>query len=136
MEGDRSGQAVERKELVPTRPARWPTDVKKQARAPLPGRALASYASGGCPACAASGAECLHPCRQPRDLAARGVLVEDAPAHAAHDLRLCGAQLLLRGRGVARGDRFLDLADEGADTRAARLVHGRAAQGLARAFAG
>jgi hypothetical protein len=40
------------------------------------------------------------------------------------------------GVGVARGDRFFDLAQEGADARPARLVHGIARFGLAGALLG
>ncbi len=60
----------------------------------------------------------------------------DALGHAAHDLRLRDLERLGGHREVAGGDRLLDLADEGADARAARAVDSGAALGLARALLG
>src|SRR6056297_1486630 len=78
-----------------------------------------------------SGAERLDPVVQPRNLPARGVLVQDALVGTAHDLRLRGLEGGGRLCTVAAGDRFLDLADEGPHARLARLVDCGAPRDLA-----
>ena len=59
---------------------------------------------------------------QAGDLARAGVLVDHTLGDGAHQLGLGLDEGGLRGARVAPGDRFLELAQEGADARAARLV--------------
>jgi hypothetical protein len=68
-----------------------------------------------------------------------------APVPAARAVFLCSTPLVSHGpvqarpragRGIARSDRLFDLAQEGADARAAGLVDGIAGFGLAGAFLG
>src|SRR5579871_2159284 len=74
--------------------------------------------------------------REPRDLAARGVLVNDVALGCAHQLGLCARHGLDRGIAVAAIDRVLDAADSATHLRAARLVDRSAAGNLARRFLG
>src|SRR5580692_5173024 len=67
-------------------------------------------------------AELRHPLGEPRYFAARGILVNDALLGGAHDDRLGLAESGQRDGAIAGRDRILDLADEVAHARAARLV--------------
>src|SRR3569623_637938 len=69
--------------------------------------------------------------RQPRDLAARIVLVNDILLAGPHQLRLCALHRLDRGVTIALRDRFLDDPDRAAHHGPSRLVDGGAAGNLA-----
>src|SRR5690606_32538282 len=84
---------------------------------------------------AAALAERLDARRQTRELARHRVAVEHALGRGAVQLRLRGAERLLRGRVVSAGNRLLHLAEEGAHARAPRLVAGGALLRLADALA-
>jgi hypothetical protein len=68
--------------------------------------------------------------RQARHLAGNGVLVQHPFGHTARQFWLGGFQCQSSSIGIARSDGLFDLAQEGADTRAARLVDGIAGLGL------
>ena len=83
-----------------------------------------------------SGRQGLEPLGETRNLPRCGVLVQHALGGGAHQFRLRCLEGSL-GRGlVAGGQRLFDLADEGADARAAVLVDRRAAGDLARCLFG
>src|SRR5579871_2394971 len=72
------------------------------------------------------------PMGEARDLAAGGVLVNDALLSRPHDDRLGFAQRRRRLGAITACDRIFDLADIVAHARAAHLVDRRAARNLAR----
>src|SRR6185295_9871968 len=65
--------------------------------------------------------------RQPRNLSACIVLVDDAALRSLHQFRFCNRHRLQRGLAVAVPDRFLDGADRAAHLGAARFVDDGAA---------
>ena len=74
--------------------------------------------------------------RQPRDFAARSILVNDVLLASPHQLRLCSLHCLDRGVAVALRDRFLDDPDRATHQGPSRLVDGGAAGNLACRFPG
>src|ERR1700677_182463 len=62
-------------------------------------------------------------CGQSRHFARASVLVDNALAHGAHQLRLSVRERRFRRPQIADGEGFLELADVGANARPARLVH-------------
>jgi hypothetical protein len=74
--------------------------------------------------------------RQPRDFAARIVLVNDVALRGTHQSGLGVRQRLQRSGTIAGLDRFFDLTHGSAHLGAARLVDGGAAGNLARRFLG
>src|SRR4030095_14925196 len=74
--------------------------------------------------------------RQPRNLAARIVLVNDAALRSLHQFRFRDRKSLQRRFAVAALDRFLDSADGAAHLGAARFVDDGAAGDLARRLLG
>ena len=74
--------------------------------------------------------------REPRNLSARIVLMDDAALRRLHQLGLGALHRLQRRLAVAALDRFLDGADRAAQLGAPRLVDDGAAGNLAGRFLG
>jgi len=73
---------------------------------------------------------------KPRDLAARGVAVDDALLRCANDRGLGFGHGGDRARTITRGDRLLNFSHCGTNARATRLIDDFAASDLARGFLG